>query len=302
MKQFLFTILLLIAILIPSPHAEATASRWLTILMNDRAAPCIPLGDVLSSTTGDLDATCTDSYSGTGQTWANIETTPADSSAQTKYDWFLGDDGDVSTDDPTFTGTAGDSAAHFLYDGGDHFADVDLSGTSLNKAGMTSGAGTGPVWIAMAFKLGAVDANISFWGQETSIAGAARVLMNATENMRFQTAAGVGDNIVIIPNDTFDATTDFLVIITFDTTSAGSERRWVNTTSGSAWDTSYTPGTETTEYTGAYQIGAGGTGSFQLPNNSKVYGFYSGNEILDDTKAGTIFTHLEARHNRDYTP
>jgi len=303
MKKTLFLAFITIIICLSSINAHAVFRIHPKINDAFSVPTCVPLGDVLSSTAADLDATCINSYSGTGQTWANIETTPADSAAQTDYDFTLGAGTGISADDPTFSGTAGDSAAFFSLDGDDFFEDVDITGTSLSLSGMTSGTDTGPVWVAVAFKLGAVDTNIAFWGGNTGDAGMLRVLMNNTENMRFFQDGGVsGDfNAVIIPNDTFDASTDFLVIITYDTTSAGSERRWVNTTTGSDWDITYAPKTNTIEQSSNFNIGAGGR-VFELPNNSKIYGFYSGNTILSDANAATIFTHLEARHDRDYTP
>ncbi len=259
------------------------------------------LDDVISSVCCDLDATIAASYT-SGQTWANLIETPADGTGQTYYDFWLGVDGSATATDPTFTGSADDPAAYFAHDGGDYFRAKDLTGTALNKSGMTSGTGTGPVWIAVAFKLGSVDANISPWGDNTAQPGAVRALMSSTENMRFvQRSSSASYNQEIIPAATFDATTDFLVIITYDTTSAGSEKYWVNSTTGANWATAYSPVTNTTEYTGDFDIAAA-AGSFVFPNGSKTYHFSCGNELLDDAKATDIFTHLEARHSRNYTP
>jgi hypothetical protein len=54
------------------------------------------LGSLVSSCVFDLDATIAASYSGSGQTWSNLETTPADSEAQTAYDFYLGADSSSS--------------------------------------------------------------------------------------------------------------------------------------------------------------------------------------------------------------
>ena len=79
------------------------------------------LDGIESSTIFDLDSRITESYGGTGQTWANLVASPADSSSQTDHDRTLGADDSSSTDDPSFVGTAGDSAAYFAHDGGDWF-------------------------------------------------------------------------------------------------------------------------------------------------------------------------------------
>jgi len=83
---------------------------------------CQPLGVGVTTTVFDLDATCTSSYGGSGQTWANLETTPADSSAQSAYDFYLGNTSSATTDDPTFNGSADSAAAYFSVDGGDYFS------------------------------------------------------------------------------------------------------------------------------------------------------------------------------------
>ncbi len=50
----------------------------------------------------ELDAGNAASYPGTGQTWANIVASPADGSAATAYDFWLGEDGGDAGGDPTF--------------------------------------------------------------------------------------------------------------------------------------------------------------------------------------------------------
>lgn len=79
------------------------------------------LQDEIPSTCFHLDATDADSYPGSGQTWANLIASPADGSGQTDFDVWRGGSSSASTDDPTFNGTAGDSAAYWSFDGGDFF-------------------------------------------------------------------------------------------------------------------------------------------------------------------------------------
>lgn len=76
------------------------------------------LADILSGVVFDLDTSKTSSYSGAGQTWSNLVTAPADGSAQTDYDVWLGRTSGVSTDDPVFVSSP---TPHFNHDGGDVF-------------------------------------------------------------------------------------------------------------------------------------------------------------------------------------
>lgn len=251
------------------------------------------LDGVLPSTCCDLDATIADSYT-SGQTWANLIASPADGAGQTDYDFYLGADGSVSTDDPTFTGTPGDSGAYFAYDGGDiHLlkgANPPLFDT-LHQSGST-------FWMAAAVNI--ADANavnrifntwdltngLSFFTTSNSI----RVLLEQSGS--FQQSAIVG---------TVNNTTDYLIIISWD---AGSDtlRYWINTTTA-ATTALVDPAQADASPTVKGQISGRAEAATQpLSNGSKLYHFSAGNEYLDDTKAATIFTHLEARHGRDYTP
>lgn len=62
----------------------------------------------------DLDATQSASYSGSGTTWHNLVTNPADGSSQSTYDFTI-------HGTPTFTGGAGTSGAYFAMDGASYF-------------------------------------------------------------------------------------------------------------------------------------------------------------------------------------
>jgi hypothetical protein len=55
-----------------------------------------------------------------GQTWSNSVVSPADSSAQTAYDYFLGATNGAEGSDPTITNT-GTNTAYWGFDGGDFF-------------------------------------------------------------------------------------------------------------------------------------------------------------------------------------
>ena len=76
-----------------------------------------------------------------GQTWANIATSAAGCAGSgTDYDFFLGAGSGSSTDDPTFTGSAGDPGAFFLMDGGDFFTIKDDANTEYIDAHQTTDA------------------------------------------------------------------------------------------------------------------------------------------------------------------
>lgn len=90
----------------------------------------------------DIDATLAASYPGSGQTLANLVQAPSDGSLRSAYDFVLGANSTVSTDDPTFTGTPGNPAAYLACDGGDY--------VSLQP-------GTIPAWLNNIYNIAAAD-------------------------------------------------------------------------------------------------------------------------------------------------
>lgn len=75
----------------------------------------ITTAGLAASTVFCLDAGDSGSYSGSGQTWADL--------SGNGYDFFLGATGSAASDDPTFNGSAGalTNAEYWSFDGGDYF-------------------------------------------------------------------------------------------------------------------------------------------------------------------------------------
>lgn len=72
---------------------------------NRPASPTVTsLKNTLPSCVFDLDATQIASYGGSGQSWQNLVTAPADGSTRGTYDFYVGTNGSSATNDPVFTG------------------------------------------------------------------------------------------------------------------------------------------------------------------------------------------------------
>lgn len=257
------------------------------------------LDSVLSSVCCDLDATIADSYGGSGQTWANLIASPADGAGQTDYDFFRGVDGSSSTDDPTFTGTAGNDAAYWLHDGGDFFQIVNGNTTLLQDAHKTTGAL--PLTIGWAFRTPGTLTNALAMGTASSGSdhGWKFFLLGGGDDGRWYQRDGSVDAVTSMGSDPLIViNTDYLLLVSFDYT-AGIFKYWLNSTT----ETTETliSNTTTTNAGQVFQLGAV-SGVGHIDNDYRTYGFYMFNEILDDTKAALIFSHLETRHNRNYTP
>lgn len=261
--------------------------------------PTAPLDSIISSAICDLDATILASYDGSGQIWANLVASPADGESQTAYDFFLGADGSVASDDPTFIGSAGDAAAHFLYDGGDK--NNLASGVNTNFINdMHKTTGGNVWWIAVAFRYAGTGFQCVWATASASPAGQGfEALVNDASN-------GVRINIRrnnFITNDfatgALVAGTDYLLIVSGDPVTTDDLRVWLNTTTAIE-NADMSTGTSTTNANNPMQIGARPNFILPLANLTRVYHFSMGNEYLDDTKAADIFTHLETRHQRFY--
>ena len=295
MKRFLFTLLLIASVLIPAINANAMSSRWLAVLMGEKVSGVF-LDDVIDSVVCDLDATISASYSGSGQTWANLIASPADGANQIDYDAHLGADDSSSTDDPTFTGSAGDDAAFFNVDGGDWFTFKTIANaTTLIKAHRSDTSGT---WIAIAFRTSGIPVGFTdFWGNSLgSDRGVGGQYDSTGNNIRLRTFGDTAGVQAITNGTALSGDTDYLIILSWDGTSTSNNGvEWVNSATATTTESS-TFNTSTTDETGIFNIGSSNNGSRPLPSGSRIYHFSCGNEFLDDTKAAAIRTHLQERH------
>ena len=259
------------------------------------------LRDVLPSCVFDLDATQTASYDGTGQAWRNLVPVPADGAAQADYDFYLGASSSAGTDDPSFTGTTGDAAAYFSFDGGDYFDAVSMPATTLLR-NLHRTDSSRPVTLGFAFRTPGTLTQSRLIATANSSANhgiSFRMNTNGSMDCLQSNASGSFDQKSILPNGSLVTNTDYLLFIALNAGSAGSEKRWVNTTTGSAWSGTFAPLTSSTNSSGAC-IGAQTGHGNALGNNTRLYGVYLFNEILNNTKAAAIFTALNTRHGRSY--
>lgn len=245
-----------------------------------------PMGDLVSSTVFDIDATVSDSYGGSGTTWANLETTPADSAAQSAYDF--------TNNGFTFTGSAGSAGAYWLADGTNQF-DLGGGNTSfLNNLPKTTG-GTN-FWFAMAFRAGSGTQRLCHTGSATNVP-LLGVFTNASNIMNlFQRGDTASANTSF--GSALSAGTDYVVIVSHDS-ATNNIRYWINTATASNQAQTYNA---TTTNAGAFTIGAESDGGNPLVNGVRVYAVSMGNAYLDNTGAAAIFAEYETRHGRDYTP
>lgn len=237
----------------------------------------------------EYDATIADSYT-SGQTWNSLISA---------VDITLGVNAGDATNDPDFTGSVGDAGAYWASgDGDEHF--TDLNGSQIwDYAHLSGGNAVGPVWFAiygsfvwpsagqihlMGNRQGGTETG---WNLSLRLDGELRFIMrgDTAQITTSMTAASA------VPNGT-----DALIIFSLDSTSAGSEKVGVNTGTLSAWSSSYSPDSSSTDSTNNFCVGTAenATGP-ALEAGSKVYAFACGTGHPSDADAASLKSLWEAR-------
>lgn len=262
------------------------------------AGPTDPsIKGVVSSCVFDLDATKTASYPGSGQIWYNMVAAPADGSAQSAYNFTLGNANTSSTDDPTFTGSAGSPSAYFALDGGDFFRIG--SNTPFVEALHKTTGGTN-YWMAIVIR--AVDGSTSPMLMATrngTTTNGIGFIMTSTERPNLDQGNGSASaNAGALVSNQITVGTDTVVLFSYST--SGAVRSWVNKTAKT--DQTMTYGATSSAAAGRLTIGARPDGTSTLANGTRIMAASMGNAYIGDTEAAKIFALYEARHARDYTP
>ena len=269
-----------------------------SMFIGSSTSRCQALGVTVATTVIDLDATCASSYT-SGQTLANLELTPADGSAQTDNDFYLGNTSSATTDDPTFTGSADDTGAYFLFDGGDYFSLKSGTNTTfLND--MHDTTNSGGFWISYCGQIASSAGNSPMFHTKTSASdtgvGFQQLVNNgATEGgfFRINQEADTTHAVVAYP-----PAVDMCVIASVDpVATTNNVRFWI--------DGSYQYIQRSVDFTNVTAsavtkalIGKIG-GVFQV-SGSRFYSLAVGNDFIDTTEADKIFTKMRARHLRTY--
>ena len=250
-----------------------------------------PLSAIVPSCVFDLDATLAASYDGTSQLWKNLVPAPADGSAQTAYDFFLGDSASPSTDDPTFNGTAGSPAAYFSNDGGDKFRIAGGNTSFLKNLHKTTGGVDYTIivtWQTPAVGLIHALCNI--------VSGSANITMHqwTSSLTRMQYVQGGASGALAAQNHTGG------------TANADNFMTWRRSGSdiimgaNAAAGTSYSPAlvASSVDASDDYEIMRGGSGFSAA--GTRIYSIAMFNASLTNDEVAAIAAQLAIRHERTY--
>jgi hypothetical protein len=256
-----------------------------------------PLGDTVSSTVFDLDATQNSSYGGTGQTWSNLETTPADSASQTDYDMFLGVDGSVGADDPVFTGTAGLTSAYWLVvatGGNDEFRNA-ATATTFMKRLHYQGTGEQSFTIAIAFRMVAgTNTRYLFSTRSSGSGNGVTIGYNGSEQIFLVQRLG-GSSVTATVTGTISNGTDVTVIVSHDSV-GNSTKVWINSLTEETLSHTFT--NNVVDASGMQFLRATGDGNIE--DGTRLYAVSGFNAFFTDTEADAVFDEYALRHGRTY--
>lgn len=253
------------------------------------------LDAILPSVCFELDATLPDSYGGTGQVWSNVTTEPADGSAGSAYNFYLGADGNITAADPAFNGVAGTSGAYWSFDGGDAFKLAGAEGFpgTLHKTG-------GPdftVLCAFRFQQNNLEQRLLTTQSSSGTSPGFTLGVNASERVILR-QRGDSSAVTAVLNDIILTTdTDYLCIASHRRSTA-TTRFWLNARTRIEMAHNFNPGTANAL---PATIGARATISaeFAAPA-TRLYMLGLLNNFIGDPEAALIFDLLNARHGRIY--
>lgn len=259
-------------------------------------APVSPyLDGDLSSVVFEVDATQEESYNGSGNTWFNLTSSPADGETQSRYD-HLG--AEESTTLATFNGTAGDTGAYWTGDGTQYFGineNPTTDPTTDFLEGLVNGNGSNPWWCALAFGFDTITWTSTTWGLTVFSQKGLFLQSQSNERLKFGVSndTGVAQSNYDLNYALGGARDNNVAILSYN--SSDTFRIWQQSTT--AVEKSITIGSNSS-VSNIYRFMD--TGTSGGPDYLKFRAWAMGNEFLDNTKAQAIMDNWGTRHGLSY--
>lgn len=255
-----------------------------------------PLGKILSSCEFDMDATIAASYSGSGEDFDNYEASPASGASQSDYDLFLGATSTPAEgDEPTFNGSAGDSAAYFSFDGGDFFKAQGANTQFLEDIHDTVESQDFTMVMPLYYVSGNEILMTNRLGGGANI-GVMMYILAATDSLYFTQRGAIG-NATDNSTATLNVNAVNFVALGYDH-DAEEVTFWINTSIGQTKSLSLN--LTAAAASGVLSIGAYSSGISAMVNGSRVYGASMFNKKLTNAEMLKVIRQYELRHDRNY--
>lgn len=236
-----------------------------------------------SNVVAQWDATLSGSYNGSGSTWTNIASTPADGSAASAYDQTIAS--------MAFNGTAGNAAANFSANGTSFFELTGANTAFLENLHKTTGGVDFSVVIA--YQAAATTAATLFSTANT--ATALGINLDTGTAITFRQRGDTASSNVSGGTVTAGV---WNILIVSHSAAGGTSIRWLNTKSGSLQGhvfnaTSSAP-------TVNMHVGSRNDSTNYIPSGSLIAGVSIFNNYLNDTQAAQIIDYYNNLHGRTY--
>lgn len=255
----------------------------------------VPMGEIVDGCEFDLDATIYDSYPGSGQSFSNIEPSPASGAAQSSYDCYLGAAATVDGDEPTFNGTAGDAAAYFSFGGNDFFQIQGSNTTFIEEIHNTTAEQDFTFVCPFYYTNGA---EILFGNRNAGGANIGLILYTTAAN-DYLFITQRGSTAPASANGTVSLSENSIGLAGFAHDHAADETTfWVNTKTGQTVANAFN--TTVAAASGKMTIGAYGNGSSPASAGTRLYGCSMFDRVLTDDEFEAVARQYEVRHNREY--
>jgi hypothetical protein len=248
-----------------------------------------PLTDINPNIVIDLTAQYTTSYTGTGQTWANI------AEGTTQPDFWVGIDGAVGAEDPTFVGTAGTAGAYWNYATGStqRFTAKSLTDLMANMH-RSDNTGVANEWTMMLHFQYPNSSNRYLCGTAQVGTTGGVIFQVATTNHTFRfrifdTGTPIADLSIDIGN--LVPASNNLVGVSFNRTT----RLWHAYLNGALSTNTASAYTNTSTNALPLVIGADGSGSTGFAANTRLYNFAVANTALTGAEMTLIADEMLAR-------
>lgn len=248
------------------------------------------LDSVVSSACCDLDASVSSSYSGSGETFSNLVTSPADGNLQTDYDFWLGSDG-TTTNNPVF------NTDKFTFETGD-----TMFCKTTNNILVQLHKDVVKWWAVCVFERPVTPITANLWGSSnsTSYEGGGIQIRDTDTDYRWVLSIGAAFDVTDLGSSLHTSGYNILLITGDNDLTTNNIKVYANSTTPLTLSNTYTSTTNASGFAlgGVYDDGNGGG----VIINHSIKQFGAGNAFLSDGDAANIIAHLEARHSDDYTP
>lgn len=246
------------------------------------------IADLIPGTVMDLDATITESYSGSGQTWTNL-------SGDTDYDFNLGDTSSPSSNDPVFTGSPGTREAYFAFDGTQFFTLPAITPLLASLHRTTGGSG---FWCAFSYRHITVASGTNptiFTTRQFANRGVTIRTTGSLNRIQLTQRGETGETSTMPAGDLPDLVdgADYIVILSVPE-GGGTARFYFNGAAGI--DQTITYDASSQDATDLPRIGNGYASVTFFPNGTRLRGFSLGQGTLTDQQAALLFNLYVQRH------